>query len=174
MLFACSLLKVWQLRSDVLLTLPHHLSTFSLKFKYKVVSRKKKFIIKKKKKSHFSHVTIYELTLFQKMVRVKTRSLLFCVRYDPLIVFRKQNHNFQFHKTMSHDLELQKKVTYGCGLDPNRIQWGVEQCSSNVLSRCWCWVVAWWIWSLKKKLGCLSRGVHTVFLHSRRIVPMWA
>ena len=21
---------------------------------------------------------------------------------------------------MSHDLELQKKVTYGCGLDPNR------------------------------------------------------
>ena len=34
------------------------------------------------------------------MVRVwKTKSLLFCLRYDPLIVFRKaKSYNFHFHK----------------------------------------------------------------------------
>ena len=38
-------------------------------------------------------MTSYELTHFKKMVRVwKTKSLLFCLRYDPLIVFRRQNH----------------------------------------------------------------------------------
>ena len=43
------------------------------------------------------------------MVRVwKTKSLLFCLRYDPLIVFRRQNHiTFNFIKTMSHDLLVQ-------------------------------------------------------------------
>ena len=51
----------------------------------------------------------YELTHFKKMVRVrKTKSLLFCLRYDPLIVFRRQNHiTFIFIKTMSHDLLVQ-------------------------------------------------------------------
>ena len=45
------------------------------------------------KKSHFGHVTIYELIHLKKMVRVwKTKSPLFCLRYDPLIVFRRQNH----------------------------------------------------------------------------------
>ena len=34
------------------------------------------------------------------MVRVwKTESLLFCLRFDPLIVFWRQNHNFHFHKS---------------------------------------------------------------------------
>ena len=38
-------------------------------------------------------MTIYELIHFKKMVRVwKTKSPLFCLRYDPLIVFRRQNH----------------------------------------------------------------------------------
>ena len=39
------------------------------------------------------------------MVRVwKTKSLLFCLRYDPLMVFRRQNHiTLIFIKTMSHD-----------------------------------------------------------------------
>ena len=38
-------------------------------------------------------MTSYELTHFKKMVRVwKTKSLLFCLRYDPPIVFRRQNH----------------------------------------------------------------------------------
>ena len=43
------------------------------------------------------------------MVRVLTnKSLLFCLRYDPLIVFRRQNHiTFIFIKTMSHDLLVQ-------------------------------------------------------------------
>ena len=35
----------------------------------------------------------YELTHFKKMVRVwKTKSQLFCLRYDPLIVLRRQDH----------------------------------------------------------------------------------
>ena len=43
------------------------------------------------------------------MVRVwKTRSLLFCLRYDPLIDFRRQNHvTFIFINSMSHDLLVQ-------------------------------------------------------------------
>ena len=54
-------------------------------------------------------MTIYELIHFKKMVRVwKTKSPLFCLRYDPLIVFRRQNHiTFIFIKTMSHDLLVQ-------------------------------------------------------------------
>ena len=57
----------------------------------------------------FGHVPCYELTHFKKMVRVwKTKSLLFCLRYDPLIVFRRQNHiTFIFIKMMSHDLLVQ-------------------------------------------------------------------
>ena len=43
------------------------------------------------------------------MVRVwQTKSPLFCLRYDPLIVFWRQNHiTFIFIKTMSHDLLVQ-------------------------------------------------------------------
>ena len=54
-------------------------------------------------------MTSYELTHFKKMVRVwQTKSLLFCLRYDPLIVFRRQNHiTFIFIKTMSRDLLVQ-------------------------------------------------------------------
>ena len=54
-------------------------------------------------------MTSDELTHFKKMVRVwETKSLLFCLRYDPLIVFRRQNHiTFIFIKTMSHDLLVQ-------------------------------------------------------------------
>ena len=45
-------------------------------------------------------MTNYELTHFKKMVQVwKTKSLLFCSRRDPLIVFwRKKSYNFHFHK----------------------------------------------------------------------------
>ena len=54
-------------------------------------------------------MTIYELIHFKKMVRVwKTKSPLFCLRYDPPIVFRRQNHiTVIFIKTMSHDLLVQ-------------------------------------------------------------------
>ena len=47
------------------------------------------------------------------MVRVwKTKSVLFCLRYDPLIVFRRQNHiTFIFIKKMSHDLLMQMDYT---------------------------------------------------------------
>ena len=47
------------------------------------------------------------------MVRVwKTKSVLFCLRYDPLIVFRRQNHiTFILIKKMSHDLLMQMAYT---------------------------------------------------------------
>ena len=62
-----------------------------------------------KKKSRFGHVTSHELIHFKKMVRVwKTKSLLFCLKYDPLMVFWRQNQiNFIFKKMMSHDLLVQ-------------------------------------------------------------------
>ena len=65
-------------------------------------------------------MTSYELTRFKKMVRVwKTKSLLFCLRYDPLIVFRRQNHiTFIFIKTLSHDLLVQ--MAYSWALLPER------------------------------------------------------
>ena len=46
------------------------------------------------------------------MVRVwKTKSLLFCLRYDPLIVFRRQNHiTLIFIKMMSNDLLVQRPI----------------------------------------------------------------
>ena len=72
-------------------------STFSLKFKCKICIQKE--VIHNCKKSYFGHVTSHEPIHFKKMERVwKTRSLLFCLRYDPLIVFRRKNHNFDFHK----------------------------------------------------------------------------
>ena len=80
---------------------------FPWSFKCKICVQKE--VIHNFKKSHFGHVTSYELTHFKKMVRVwKTKSLLFCLRYDPLIVFRRQNHTtFIFLKTMSHELLVQ-------------------------------------------------------------------
>ena len=50
-----------------------------------------------------------ELTRVKKTVRVwKTKSLLFFLRYDPLIAFRRQNHiTFISIKMMSHDLLVQ-------------------------------------------------------------------
>ena len=54
-------------------------------------------------------MTRYELIHFKKMVRVwKTKSLLFCLKYDPLMVFWGQNQiTFIFIKMMSHDLLVQ-------------------------------------------------------------------
>ena len=51
-------------------------------------------------------MTSYELTHFKKSVRVwKTKSLLFCLRYDQLIVFQTQSYiTFIFIRTMLHDL----------------------------------------------------------------------
>ena len=52
---------------------------------------KRKICVQKEVKSHFGHVTSYELTHFKKTVPVrKTKLLLFCLRYDPLIVFRRK------------------------------------------------------------------------------------
>ena len=81
-------------------------STSSLKFKCKACVEKEVIIILK---ITFGHVTREELIHFKKMVRVcKTKLLLFCLRYDPLRVFRRQNHiAFIFMKTTSHDLLVQ-------------------------------------------------------------------
>ena len=70
---------------------------------------KKSIFLREGAAVHRLHVTSYELTHFKKMMRVwKTKSLLICLRYDPLIVFRRQNHvTFIFIKTMSHDLLVQ-------------------------------------------------------------------
>ena len=44
-------------------------------------------------------MTSYELTRFKKMVWVwKTKSPLYCLRYDPLIIFQGQNHTVKFRK----------------------------------------------------------------------------
>ena len=50
------------------------------------------------------------------MVRVlKTKSLLFCLRYDPLIVFQRQNPiTFISIKTMLHDLIVQMAYCLHC------------------------------------------------------------
>ena len=72
-------------------------SPWSLRAKF--VFRKSLFTISKITLI-FGHVTNYELTHFKKTVQVwKTKSLLFCSRHDPLIVFwRKKSYNFHFHK----------------------------------------------------------------------------
>ena len=56
----------------------------------------------------------YELTHLKKMVRgLKTKSLLFCLRYDPPMVFWRQNHiTFTFIQMMSHDLLVQMAYSY--------------------------------------------------------------
>ena len=59
-------------------------------------------------------MTSYELTHFKKMVQVwKLNQITIILRYDPLIVFRRQNHiTFIFIKRMSHDLLVQ--MAYCC------------------------------------------------------------
>ena len=82
-------------------------STFSLKFKCKkeAINNFKNHILVTRPFTNSTH--------FKKMGRVwKTKSLLFCLRYDLLIVFRRQNHiTFIFIKTMSHDLLIQMAYT---------------------------------------------------------------
>ena len=81
-------------------------STLSLKFKCKICVQKEEI-----HNFYFeNHILVtwpaMNLVIFKKMVWVwKTKSLLFCLRYDPLIIFQRQNHiTFIFIKTMSHDL----------------------------------------------------------------------
>ena len=65
-------------------------STISLKFKCKISVLKE---VIHSFKNQFGHVTSCELTHFKKMVQVrKTKSQLFCLKYDPLMVFWSQNH----------------------------------------------------------------------------------
>ena len=81
-------------------------STISLKFKCKISVLKE---VIDSFKNQFDHVTSCELTHFKKMVQVwKTKSQLFCLKYDPLMVFWSQNHiTFFSIKMMSHELLVQ-------------------------------------------------------------------
>ena len=81
-------------------------STFFLKFKCKICVRKQQFIILK---SSLVTWPATEFLILSKWCRFKkNKSLLFCLRDYPLIVFRRQNHvTFIFKKTMSHDLLVQ-------------------------------------------------------------------
>ena len=70
------------------------------------------------------------------MVRVwKTKSPLFCLRYDPLIVFWRQNHTTSiFTKMMSHDLLVQMAY-FPCGTTNQKYAssvWNFCSRSSNV------------------------------------------
>ena len=70
------------------------------------------------------------------MVRVwKTKSPLFCLRYDPLIVFWRQNHTtYIFTKMMSHDLLVQMAY-FPCGTTNKKYAssvWNFCSRSSNV------------------------------------------
>ena len=84
-------------------------STFPLNFKCKIC------VLKDVIPNFKNHIWVtwpaMNLLILKKIVRVwKTKSLLpvFFLRYDPLIVFRGQNHiTFIFIKTMSHDLLVQ-------------------------------------------------------------------
>ena len=86
-------------------------STFSLKFKCKICVRKE---VIHNFKNHELRTTSYELTHFKKMVRAwKAKSLLFCLRYDLIIVFRRQNHITSiFIKTMSRDPLVQMAYSF--------------------------------------------------------------
>ena len=75
-------------------------STISLKFKCKISVLKE---VIHSFKNQFGHVTTCELTHFKKMVQVwKTKSQLFCLKYDPLMVFWSQNHITFFAQKWCH------------------------------------------------------------------------
>ena len=95
------------------------------------------------------------LLIFKKMVQVwKTISLLFCLRYDPLIIFWGQNHiTFIFIKMMSPDLLAQmvyfhnksKKVCIkiratsashslvGQGTKSTTVKWSIVRTSEQII-----------------------------------------
>ena len=85
------------------------LSTISVKLKCKI-SVQEEVIHSFKNQILVTWPAIYEHPhIFKKMVQVwKTKALFFSLRYDPLIVFWRQNH-ITFIKMMSHDF-------YGNGL----------------------------------------------------------
>ena len=86
-------------------------------------------------------MTGYELTHFKKMVRLwKTKSLFFCLRYDPQIVFRRQNHiTFIFINTTSHDLLVQMAYCSSTIADRSHIQGKQYSPSPEWSCRLLCW-----------------------------------
>ena len=107
------------------------------------------------------------------MVRVwKTRSLLFCLRYDPLIDFRRQNHvTFIFINSMSHDLLVQmaynqSKATRNSIHLMNQSNRSISICLLFLFCLCFHFKVIWkslhcWFKSalfgeMKKKLFCFE------------------
>ena len=76
-------------------------STFSVKFKCKICVQKE--VIHNFKIHILVTWSFTNLLILRKWFGFKTKWLLFCLRYDPLIVFRRQSHiTFIFIKTMWH------------------------------------------------------------------------
>ena len=90
---------------NVIFSTIHHVifSTISVKLKCKI-SVQEEVIHSFKNQILVTWPAIYEHPhIFKKIVQVcKTKALFFCLRYDPLIVFWRQNH-ITFIKMMSHD-----------------------------------------------------------------------
>ena len=80
--------------------------------------------------TNLGHVTIYELIHFKKMVRVwKTKSPLFCLRYDPLIVFLKvKSYNFHFHK---NDVTWPLSANGLLSVNPSWVKWSIFKTSQT-------------------------------------------
>ena len=128
-------------------------STFSLKFKCKICVQKE--VIHNFKNHILVTWPATNLLIFKKMVQVwKTKSLLFCLRYDPLIIFSGQNHiTFIFIKMMSPDLLAQmayfhnksKKVCIkiratsashslvGQGTKSTTVKWSIVRTSEQII-----------------------------------------
>ena len=87
-------------------------STISSKFKWKISVQKG--VIRSFKNYILVTWPATKLLHFKTMLRVwKTKSPLFCLGYDPLIVFWRQNHiTFIFIKIMSHDLLVQMAYSW--------------------------------------------------------------
>ena len=123
-------------------------------------------------------MTSYELIHFKKMARVwKTKSLLFCLRYDPLIVFWRQNHiNFIFIKTMSHDLlvqiafcskssRLRLSILKIASSNWKKKDNSSEEAKENCASSSFCDVFKMWTWQVKRVVSRSTR-----FLRSRLLI----
>ena len=94
-------------------------------------------------------MTSYELAHFKKMVWVwQTKSLSFCLRYDPLIVFRRQNHiTFIFIKTMSHDLLVQMAHWLWIEICENIVLIKIDITMTTINKKLWNWEKPNFVWS---------------------------
>ena len=127
-IFASILPIVWWVLSDELLMVPRVLINISLKFKCKIHIQKE-VILKKITFWSCEQLRTYSL---KKMVRVwKTKSLLFCLRYDPIIVS---------HITFCIKMMLQMACSSCDGRAEAYCSWQILV--SNGKGNVWCWTMS--------------------------------